>query len=72
MHAVLFEGHLLAIAIAWFQTERGWVRVRLLWYKQHTTHIVRKSTLKLTTFSSLVFIGLILNEIQPFKNFKIY
>ena len=38
------------------------VRVGLLWDKQHEPHIVRKSTLKLATFSSLVFIGTILNE----------
>ena len=40
----------------------GLVRVGLLWDKQHEVHIVWKSTLKLATFSSLVFIGTILNE----------
>ena len=40
----------------------GLVRVGLSWDKHHKPHIVRKSTLKLTTFSSLVFIGTILNE----------
>ena len=34
--------------------ERFWVRVDFLWDKRHETHIVRKSRLKLTTFSSLV------------------
>ena len=40
----------------------GLVRVGLLWDKQHEPHIVRKSKLKIATFSSLVFIGTILNE----------
>ena len=34
--------------------------------------MVRKSTLRLAAFSSLLFIGRILNEVQPFKNSKIY
>ena len=59
-------------AIAYFQIERGWVWVGLLWDKQHETQIVRKSVLKLATFSSLVFIGPILNEVQPFKNYASY
>ena len=48
------------------------------WYESvyyginNEVHLVRKSTLKLATFSSLVFIRLILNEIQPFKNCKTY
>ena len=41
----------------------------LLWDKQHETHMVRKSTLKLATISNLVYIGPILNEIQPFWSF---
>jgi len=41
---------------------------RLLWDKQHETHVVSKSTLKLAIFSCLVFI----REIQPSKNSKIY
>ena len=45
---------------------------RILWDKQNETQIARKSTLKLATFSSLVFIGPILNEIQPFKNYASY
>ena len=44
----------------------------IVWDKRHETHVVGKSILKLATSSSLVFIGPILNEIQPFKNFKIY
>ena len=46
------------------------MRLGLLWDKQHQIHIVRKSTLKLATFSSLVFIGPILKEIQPFNTKK--
>ena len=81
---VYFELQLeyFSLAMAWkdtiiasLQIERGWVRVGLLWDKQHKTHnniIVRKSVLKWATFSSLVFIGPMLNEIQPFKNLKIY
>ena len=81
---VYFELQLeyFSLAMAWkdtiialLQIERGWVRVGLLWDKQHKTHnniIVRKSILKWATFSSLVFIGPMLNEIQPFKNLKIY
>ena len=64
---VLHKAH-----IAQFQIERGWVRVSLLWDKQQETHIVRKSKSKLAIFLSLVFIGPILNDIQPFKNFKIF
>ena len=40
-------------------------RIRVIWDKLHETHIVRKSTMRLDTFSSLVFIGSIFNEIQP-------
>ena len=47
----------------------GLVWVCLLWGKQQETHIVRKSTFRLGKFSSLVPI---LNEIEPFKNSKIY
>ena len=64
---VLHKAH-----IAWFQIERGWVRGSLLWDKQPETHIVRKSKLKLATISSLVFVGPILDDMQPFKNFKIF
>ena len=32
-------------AIAYFQIERGWVWVGLLWDKQHETQIVRKSNI---------------------------
>ena len=46
----------------------GLGRACLLWDKEQETHIVRKSTFRLGTFSSLVFTGPILNEIQPFKN----
>ena len=35
-------------------------------------HIVRKSTPRLTRFLSLVLIGLVFTEIQPFENAKIY
>ena len=38
---------------------------------QHKTHIFRKGTPSLTKSSSFMFIGPILNKIQPFKNFKI-
>ena len=52
--------------------EIGWVQVGLLWDKEHKTHIVRNSTLRLQKFWSLVLIGSILNKIQPLKNLKIY
>ena len=48
--------------IAWFQIERCWIWVSLSWAKQHETYIVRKT--ELATFSSLVFIGPILNNIN--------
>jgi len=35
-------------------------------------HIIRKSTTRFTRFPSLVFIRLILTELQRFKNVKIY
>ena len=50
-------------------SREGLVWVCLLWGKQQETHIVRKSTFRLGKFSSLVPI---LNEIEPFKNSKIY
>ena len=53
-------------------TVEGWVRVCLLWDKQHETHVVRKSTLGLGTFLSLALIGPVLNEIHTLKNSKIY
>ena len=35
-------------------------------------HIVRKSTWRFTKSSSLVLVRLVLTEIQPFENVKIY
>ena len=52
--------------------ETGWVRVGLLWDKQHETHILRQSTLRLWKIWSLVSIGTILNKIQLLTNMKIY
>ena len=37
-----------------------------------TIYIVRKSTPRFTRFLSLVLIGLVFSEIQPFENVKIY
>ena len=48
--------------ISWFQIKMGWIWVSLSWAKQHETYIVRKT--ELATFSSLVFIGPILNNIN--------
>ena len=47
------------------------VRVRVLWDKQHETHIVRKSTLRSGKISRLVSMGPISNKIQLFKNLTI-
>ena len=76
-HWYYFMSNVLLMALwmnEWMMTdwEMGWVRVGLLWDKQHETHIVRKSTLRLQTFWSLVLIGPILNKIQLFENLKIY
>ena len=58
-------------AISYFQIERSWVRVDLLWDKQHEIHVVRKSTLRLWNMWSLVSIAPISNKIQLFVNLKI-
>ena len=47
-----------------------WVRVCVLWDMGHHAPTARKSTTSFTKYPSLVGLGPILNEIQPFKNFK--
>ena len=50
-------------AIAWFQTEKDWVRVCKLWDKRLMIHIVRMSTLSITKSPRLVLNRLVLTEI---------
>ena len=59
-------------SIAWFQIEKGWVWVGLLWDKQHKTHIVRKSTLRLWKIWSLVRSGQYWTRYSHLKIYKRY
>jgi hypothetical protein len=62
------DRHLWLYSIAYFQSERAWIRVPKYCNNQHKTHIIRKSTLTFTKSQSLMFVGSMLIKIQPFKN----
>ena len=68
--AVLNNSAGYLLTIGGFHIVGDWIRVCVLWDMGHNTPTARKSTRSFTKSSSLVGFGPILNEIQPFKNFK--